>query len=614
MPNSLGLVPLTIVRIIVACFFSIGFVSYYQRYWIDTFTNQKLSPRTQMWRRGYLLVLPILLSGTIYLATTLTLAGEAAVIYYNWSLFVLVVPFFYQKFGRVELGIQLLAFVLLWYVRHATNFTTFPVLGGLVAACGILAVLKNLQRFGGYYWFVSCLCSLGMALLFWLTVPVHALGAHTTPQMIQEGIFMFTVMLVFVLLYWERLARVDINNYHMQQIVSYDQMTSSDTLETYQHELTDFFTQARAEKRALTLVSLDIDHFKQVNEQFGHLAGNAVLIGVAATIDDTLQKFDVEQKMYRTGGEEFNIVFPGRTPAQVLPIIRECWQAVRKREYSYAQRQIAVTMSAGMTAIAPTDISIDDAYKRADDSLYKSKRTGRDIISVNQEVIAIDQTTLVRDAAKFSFFAQGIYDISQPGNPRFYNELLLRTYDSIQQRWILPDDFEISAHLQTILLRRVLENSDLRNLNMNLTAAQFADRDVAAVLTSFAASADGPDNMTVEITDILDLETTRRISAIYRSAGVKILIDDVGSDNSFELVHSALRYVNGVKFAMQNLRKTNNPEQMRERIQFWVNVARDNQMSFVLEGVENDADLAMAHELGVAYVQGYKFGKPAAVE
>lgn len=108
-----------------------------------------------------------------------------------------------------------------------------------------------------------------------------------------------------------------------------------------------------------------------------------------------------------------------------------------------------------------------------------------------------------------------------------------------------------------------------------------------------------------------DLGTMRRSTAMYRDANIIVLIDDVGSDNSFELVQELLPYVDGVKFAIRNLRKTETFARTKERIRFWVGVAKRSKIKFVLEGVEDSTEVAFARSLGIEYFQGYYYGKPA---
>lgn len=160
-------------------------------------------------------------------------------------------------------------------------------------------------------------------------------------------------------------------------------------------------------------------------------------------------------------------------------------------------------------------------------------------------------------------------------------------------------------------MRKALTNSPTRRLAINLTNAQFIDQSVALALTQFCNSEDGPDELTVEITDVPDMVTTRNITAIYRAGGIRIDIDDVGSDNSFELVQHLLPYVDGVKFAMQNLRRNNDEAMLQERIRFWADVAQEHGLTFILEGVENAAEVTFAHDtLGIDLFQGYYFDKP----
>ncbi len=303
------------------------------------------------------------------------------------------------------------------------------------------------------------------------------------------------------------------------------------------------------------------------------------------------------------------MAFPNHTPDQVMSVIRGCWQAIRKSEFSYANHSIVVTASVGVTSQQPEDTSINDIYKRVDDALSKSKRNGRDMITLDNQLIS-GTSSIEKRLNDYCYFSQGVYDIDRAGQPRFYHELLLRTYDELQKRWILPDTFELPAWMQISLLKDFMAQTELQNFNMNLTAAQFVDLDLAEALTQFAESDEGPDNLTIEITALTDSQTMRRICAVYRASKIKILIDDVGSDNSFEMVRNIVPYINGVKFAMQNLRQTTSDAELRERVQFWVQIAKENQLSFVLEGVETEADLAFATQLGVRYVQGYYFGKP----
>lgn len=189
--------------------------------------------------------------------------------------------------------------------------------------------------------------------------------------------------------------------------------------------------------------------------------------------------------------------------------------------------------------------------------------------------------------------------------------MLLRAYNQRKQRWTLPKRFDIEVMDQITLMRKVLTSGASKQMTINLTLPQFCDPDNAIALVGFANADYGPEKLTVEITEVPDLGTMRRITSLYRAGNVNVLIDDVGSDNSFELVQKLLPYVDGVKFAIQNLRKDESFERIKERIRFWVKVAKQYRIDFILEGVESAEEVTFARELGIEYLQGYYYGKPA---
>lgn len=105
---------------------------------------------------------------------------------------------------------------------------------------------------------------------------------------------------------------------------------------------------------------------------------------------------------------------------------------MRKAHYHYEDFDVAVTLSMGLTQARPTDHSIDDTYKRADDNLYLSKRTGRDTITVEGETV---HSKGAHDLiAMYSYFTQGIMAVSDDTPERYRNELLLRLFDHEHDR------------------------------------------------------------------------------------------------------------------------------------------------------------------------------------
>lgn len=601
--------PVWVAELLMAVFFTAGFVGNYQDIYGYAFDHEHTKAQ-RLGARVTLMVMALVVAAVLHLMGYYV--GSSAVMFHNVGLFLLVFPLLDSNLSKSEVAVRVLGLVAIWTMHHASalNQPAFGVSLGLLAI-GVVVMRLYHQYIRRTLWASIAIFSY-TAVIFWVLLPPFSASSLRTPILI-GSIAMYIAMAGTAAALWIQEHRRDVHTARLRQLANYDQLTNAKTYSLYQHDLTELFEEAREEGQPLSLVALDIDHFKLINDHYGHLAGNAVLIGVATTLSAQLDHAGVEHQIYRTGGEEFNIVFPKRAPAQVLPIITECWEAVRKAHYQYERYDIAVTLSMGMTAVRNSDHSIDDTYKRADDNLYLSKRAGRDTITVEGETV---HTRAEHDMiATYSYFTQGIYQVSDPAAsdpPRYRNELLLRLFDHEHDRWVLPEMFDISVETQINLVQKALAVSSTRRLSINLTLKQFADPAIAEQLCAFKKSKAGPDELSVEITDVPDFATTRQITAIYRANGVRIDIDDVGSDNSYEVVRDLLPYVDGVKFAMQNLRHSQTPQLMQERITFWKQVADDGHLDFILEGVESADEVTFAHDqLGIEFFQGYYYSKPA---
>ena len=125
------------------------------------------------------------------------------------------------------------------------------------------------------------------------------------------------------------------------------------------------------------MIMFDIDHFKHVNDTYGHLAGDEVLKGVAKTASTTLKQIDPKIILYRTGGEEFNVLLPNYTMEQTQPIAQQIFDAVAQNEVEYNGQTLRVTLSIGVSGLTVQDRNPLDFYKRVDANLYHSKKNGR---------------------------------------------------------------------------------------------------------------------------------------------------------------------------------------------------------------------------------------------
>lgn len=129
------------------------------------------------------------------------------------------------------------------------------------------------------------------------------------------------------------------------------------------------------ERYAVAMV--DIDHFKKLNDSYGHDVGDDVLRLVAALIRDGAG----EGRPFRYGGEEFTIIFPGREAAEVLPLLDELRARIAKRSFvvrgTAGQKRLTVTVSIGVAGKGQRPARPEEVLKAADEALYRAKAQGR---------------------------------------------------------------------------------------------------------------------------------------------------------------------------------------------------------------------------------------------
>ncbi len=123
-----------------------------------------------------------------------------------------------------------------------------------------------------------------------------------------------------------------------------------------------------------SLMLIDLDDFKLINDTYGHETGDQVLIRVVDSINRVIRE---EDRIYRWGGEEFIVFSRGVSQSHLDPMMDKILQAVEQSEYDKDGQTIRITISIGASCFESSDKSYGEALKRADDALYQSKRSGK---------------------------------------------------------------------------------------------------------------------------------------------------------------------------------------------------------------------------------------------
>jgi diguanylate cyclase (GGDEF)-like protein len=131
----------------------------------------------------------------------------------------------------------------------------------------------------------------------------------------------------------------------------------------------------------LAVLMFDIDHFKQVNDTYGHVAGDRVLRNITRMIRQGIREGDI---LLRYGGEEFMVILPGASKADAYTIAERVRHIIRENTTTYGENQISVTISIGLDSMPETTISSEqDLITNADEALYRSKDSGRDKVTIH---------------------------------------------------------------------------------------------------------------------------------------------------------------------------------------------------------------------------------------
>jgi diguanylate cyclase (GGDEF)-like protein len=128
-----------------------------------------------------------------------------------------------------------------------------------------------------------------------------------------------------------------------------------------------------------SLLMVDLDHFKHINDTYGHAGGDEVLRRVAALAMSTVRSCDL---FARLGGEEFVCLLPGTAESGAIAVAETLRAEIERLQIRWRLERVAVTASIGVTMLIESDRAVDSALLRADKALYQAKADGRNCVRV----------------------------------------------------------------------------------------------------------------------------------------------------------------------------------------------------------------------------------------
>lgn len=164
----------------------------------------------------------------------------------------------------------------------------------------------------------------------------------------------------------------------LQKLAALDPLTGIYNRRFGLSRLRDEYTRSIRTGNALGVMMMDIDHFKQVNDTYGHIAGDRVIKNVAHLARQVLREGDI---LIRYGGEEFLLLLPGASREDVGKVAERLRYIIKSSSIPYGESQILVTISVGCDSYPESEIKTEmDLIANADEALYRAKEAGRDRI------------------------------------------------------------------------------------------------------------------------------------------------------------------------------------------------------------------------------------------
>ena len=377
---------------------------------------------------------------------------------------------------------------------------------------------------------------------------------------------------------------------------------------------------------AFGLALLDLDGFKPINDTFGHAAGDAVLVEVAARL---AREAGPGALAARLGGDEFGLLLPYDDEAGLARAGDLLCRALGA-PYHVEGREFRVSTSAGLALLVPAECDVAQALSRADVALYAAKQEGRggtalftpEIAEANRRRIAVERALMDKGIGeRIGLSFQPIFDLAT-GQLRAF-EALARWTDP-ELGLVAPAEFipiaeqinVIETMSDALLARAAAEAAhwpDAVRLSFNLSTVQLCSPRSAARLLDIVQKA-GLDStrLQIEVTETAmlgDFATARLNLEGLRAAGARILLDDFGS--GFASI-SYLREMmfDAIKLDGALVRGVPESDVAVRLLQGVLSLCASLRVPCVAEHIETQKQLELLRELGCRDGQGYALGAP----
>jgi diguanylate cyclase (GGDEF)-like protein len=430
--------------------------------------------------------------------------------------------------------------------------------------------------------------------------------------------------------------RIEKNTRELENIAMYDRLTGLPNRNMLNQQLKGLLASMKCEPNKLTVLFLDFDKFRKVNDTHGHDIGDAFLISAAQRIRGCLRDSDM---LFRFGADEFVVIFSEKNVTEKV-VNEEAFVLATKLITSFRE-PIAVSKflfytssSIGIASTEDTSMLVDDLIRQSDMAMYASKDAGGDRYSIFSNTMQkailrkVELENEVRDAlerGEFSFALQPQVEIAS--GKLFGFEALIRWFHP-ERGFIPPDEFiPLIENTENMLkigywgLRKafeILEKLDelgFKDLKIavNLSASQFLAPDLLPFLCEQSKIYNrDPSQIELELTErtvVLDIDQTLETMRQLKKMGFIFSIDDFGTGYS-SLAYLKQMPVDIIKIDRSFVSGMSDNSADMQIVSSTIAMVQKLGMKVVAEGVETLAQMELLQGLECEIGQGYFISRP----
>ncbi|WP_176592585.1 EAL domain-containing protein [Sphingobium sp. EM0848] len=418
----------------------------------------------------------------------------------------------------------------------------------------------------------------------------------------------------------------------VHRLAQYDSLTGLANRMQMMRSLEQAVAGRNGQPRECTLMMLDLDRFKTVNDTLGHPAGDALLRQVSQRIQRVVGDKGL---VGRQGGDEFKILLPGRPDKIQLDHLARAIITDVSQPYAIENTAVVIGVSIGISFCPQDGVTADALIRNADLALYAAKGGGRGVYrfySPEMHADAEDRRQLEEDLRR-ALADDGLHLVYQPvvssKTERITGyEALLRwqhpVRGAISPALFVPiaEESGLIGPIGDWVLRTACRDAaqwdEGVRVAVNVSPIQFANHGLPSiVMNALAASQLAPERLELEITEsvfLSDGDGTESMFARLKGLGVRLALDDFGTGYSslgylktapFDKIKIDQSFVRGA--AIRGSRNS-------AIIKAIVSLAEALGMDTTAEGAETQDELDLIRQLGCSHIQGYVYGRPLSAQ